>query len=383
LTILPDNAPDTSHQSSSQRFFLNLWYRAPGNRHPLSYALLPVTCLFMLTASIRRWWLIRQSIPLPVPVVVIGNISVGGTGKTPIVIALAQALTKKGIAVGIISRGFGSRASSYPYSITSSTSVEKSGDEALLIAQATQCPVVIDRNRVAAVHHLLACHPSIQLVLSDDGLQHYRLPRSMELIVIDGKRGMGNDWCLPSGPLREPIQRLKSVAWVFSNGKLDNIKLKKRLDSIQASKTHFNSETINLMPYRWRNVVSGELRALSPLPWQDLIDNDRDGKKGEGKGDAKINELLAVAAIGNPQRFFNTLESLGLSANTGEQIKTMAFDDHHEFTEADFMLGSKPIVLMTSKDAVKCRQFAKPNWWALEVETELPSAFIDEVMALV
>ena len=353
----------------------------------MSYVLLPVTYLFLLVASVRRWWLLRQSSPLPVPVVVIGNISVGGTGKTPIVIALAQALTKKGIAVGIISRGYGSRHSNSPQSITSSSSVEKSGDEALLIAQATQCPVVIDRNRVAAVHHLLACHPSIQLVLSDDGLQHYRLPRVMELVVIDGKRGMGNGWCLPSGPLREPIKRLKSVQWVFSNGQLDNTELKDQLDSIQESSAGFKNGIIEMEPYKWRNVVSGELCELSPLPWKNIVDNNRGEGKSDGKGEgsekSRSNKLLAVAAIGNPQRFFDTLDSLGIKTNTGKQIKTMAFDDHHEFTEADFMLGSKPIVLMTSKDAVKCRQFAKPNWWALEVITELPDAFIDDVAALV
>ncbi len=343
-----------SRQSRLQAFFLRLWYDQP-QRFPLVfYCLLPFSYLFLFLAFLRRvYYRFNPSRSLSIPVVVVGNVSIGGTGKTPVVIALAQALRDRGVRVGVISRGYGATATVYPMEVKVDSSVNEVGDEALLIVQSVACPVVIDPNRLAAVQYLQE-HHNVEIILSDDGLQHYRLARSMEVVVIDGVRGMGNKRCLPAGPLREPLGRLKDVNWIISNGAISNQSLKQSLQHLEK----VNVAEVSLQPLQWRQLISGEVKALEPLPW-----SARD-------------KLLAIAAIGNPQRFFNTLRFMGISAT--EQ----AFDDHHAFVADDFDLNSEQILLMTTKDAVKCRAFAKENWWALEVSLQLPPTLIDDIIRL-
>lgn len=353
---------DHSRQSSSQRFFLNLWYRSPKHKHLLSYCLLPLSWLFIAITFLRRYWLKRKQSALAVPVVVVGNISIGGTGKTPVVIAMVQALQERGIKVGVISRGYGSHASEYPFLVTSESSVNESGDEALLIAKASQCPVVIDRQRLHAANKLLELYPDTQIIISDDGLQHYRLPRALEVVVIDGERGLGNGLCLPAGPLRETAARLSSVNWVLTNGKLMH-----SAGLQQCSKL----ESLELKPQCWQHIGTEQYYKLLPLPWQ------REQKAEK----PSTSECVALAAIGHPERFFNTLKSLKILQEANTQL---AFDDHHEFSEEDFIAIDKDaIVLMTTKDAVKCRQFAQQDWWALEVSLKLPEALIDDIAHLI
>lgn len=350
-----------SRQSRRQRFFLNLWYSRSCWWCLLSLLLLPLSALFRLMALLRKRAHIKQQSALPVPVIVIGNISVGGTGKTPIVIALAKVLQDKGIRVGVVSRGYGGQASHYPMVVQPDSPVELTGDESLLIAQSTACPVVVDPNRLAAADYLIQ-HHNVQIILSDDGLQHYRLPRSMEIVVIDGARSLGNQHCLPAGPLREPIDRLKTVDWVLINGQLADKALENNL--LDAEKPSAIA-TVTLEPMHWINLHSKQVLPLQPLPW------------------AATQEMLAIAAIGNPQRFFTTLRELGI------ETKQRAFDDHHAFTPEDFANTEEQVIIMTRKDAVKCLPFIEKEaqgnnrWWALDVAIDLPQALIDDVVSCV
>lgn len=277
--------------------------------------------------------------------VVVGNLTVGGTGKTPMVIALVKQLQARGLRPGIISRGYGSQSGTYPFSVADDARSEIVGDEALLLAKATQCPVIIDPNRSAAADYLLAHYPETQIIISDDGLQHYRLHRDIELVVVDGERGMGNGRCLPAGPLREPVSRLNKVDWILVNGPGNT-----PLPSTIPPQTHFS-----LVPVCWENVRSGQQYPLQPFPWD---------------GSAPV---AAVAAIGHPERFFTTLTHLQVTYNA------VSFDDHHLFKADDFQHGAAQPVVMTTKDAVKCVAFAKANWWALRVEADLGEAVLNAI----
>ena len=280
-----------------------------------------------------------QSVP---PVVVVGNINVGGTGKTPCVQALVGWFKAQGLQPGIISRGYGGAPATEPLSVTPDTPVTAAGDEAALLAQTCQCPVVVSANRLLALQTISQSH-SVDVVISDDGLQHYRLPRTIEIVVIDGQRGLGNGHCLPVGPLREPADRLASVDFILQNGPggLGRLPL-----------TPFE---FKLRPVCWVQVKSGQRFAVSELP-ADL-------------------HYHAIAGIGNPERFFATLRDLGLT------ISGTAFVDHHKYTQSDLtQFGQKPI-LMTAKDAVKCRSFARDNWWYLQVDAQLPDKFYHQLQA--
>ena len=342
-----------SRQSFLQRFFLKLWYKK-STYQPLFIALLlPISWLFQALAAIRRYYYLSYNkSTLTVPVVVVGNISTGGVGKTPLVIALAEALVERGIQVGVVSRGYGSQSRHFPLSVTRSTPVSHSGDEAFLIAQQLNCPVVIGPDRVAAAQYLLENNPSVQLLLSDDGLQHYKLGRSLEIVVIDGERGMGNGYCLPAGPLREPEKRLSTVDWVVVNGENTHFDFRSQLVESKVL-------SVTIKPDYWYGLVSQEKYPLSPFPW------------------GNANSVIAVAAIGNPQRFFNALTSLALTT------ESFAFDDHHQFSAEDFQQWGNKVVLMTMKDAVKCSAFARDNWWALGASVQLPDNLLDSVVSLI
>ena len=336
-----------SRESALHRFFLRFWYQAKPNI--IARCFYPLSQLFFYLAAKRRIKLSHQAQSFNVPVVVIGNISVGGTGKTPLIISLANALNAQGHNVGIVSRGYGSQAPYYPYEIDAKTQVNTSGDEALLIAQATHLPVIIGADRVAAVQALLENYPATQIILSDDGLQHYRLHRDHEIILIDGNKGLGNGYGLPAGPLREPKTRLADAQAIVVNGEVSSA-LAKDLKGLAFTQ-------IQLEPLAWSPVAhpnnNQKISVEKGLPWQ--------------------GQVIAIAGIGNPQRFFESLTNLGVD------FMPIVFDDHHIFTASDFDEFVNDTIVMTSKDAVKCRDVAPKNSWQLEVECPLPNSILTPI----
>ncbi len=254
------------------------WYTKP----TWLWVFLPLMPLLWLLRLLRRWLLTARQTRLPVPVVIIGNINVGGTGKTPVLIALAQALMARQIKVGVVSRGYGGSFTGAFMAVDNSSDPDLCGDEPALLAQSLSCPLFIGRDRVAAAHALVG--KGCQVILSDDGLQHYRLGRDLEIIVLDKSRGLGNGWCLPMGPLREPARRLKQADWVLVNG-------------------GEGADGFVLQPRRWRQLASNEPYPFKPWPWGDQ------------------NQVCALAGIGNPRRFFSSLEGYGLKV-TGRACPT-------------------------------------------------------------
>src|SRR5690606_20568690 len=300
------------------------WYGRPG----WLLLLLPLEWLFRVIVAARRWSFRRSlqaSEKLPVPVVVIGNIAVGGTGKTPVTIALCAALKQAGFHPGIVSRGYGAKPPQFPYLVDAQSRVDEAGDEPLLLALNTDCPVVISPDRVAAARYLLA-NSDCDVIISDDGLQHYRLQRDIECVVIDGARGFGNGHCLPVGPLREPQQRLDSVDAVLVN-------TSSTLTDTSSTLTDTSSTPALREPYYafWLRprafVALGDGREVVATQWPQR-------------------RLHAVAGIGNPARFFETLRSLGVD------VIEHAFPDHHAFTATDLQFADNLPVIMTEKDAV-------------------------------
>jgi len=327
-----------------------LWYQPLTPRHRLWLALLlPLNGLFRLLAGLRRFWLCRfRQVTLPVPVIVVGNITVGGSGKTPLVQALVQHLQARDYKPGIVSRGYGGRAPQYPLNVTPETPAEQGGDEPLMLARETGCPVAVGPDRVAAAR--LLREQGCDIIISNDGLQHYRLGRSLEIALVDGRRGFGNGHCLPAGPLREPVNRLKQVDWVVINGE----------------PSPALSETLpqGITPFPLR---------LKPSAWQSL---GQDGKAGETQPLEDFNPgqpLYAIAGIADPERFFTSLRKLGLDPICHP------FPDHHAYQPEDLAFAGEAPLVMTGKDAVKCSSFcepnAQPNWWYLKLEPELNHDF--------
>jgi tetraacyldisaccharide 4'-kinase len=315
---------------------VNAWYRGAA----WLWLLRPAELVYRLVASLRRAAFRRGVLSVyrcPKPVVVVGNITAGGTGKTPVVITLVSALQQAGLRPGVVSRGYGGRAPEYPVVVEEGSDPGECGDEPLLIHTVTGCPVVVDPDRTRAARTLLAQF-DIDLVISDDGLQHYALARDYELVLIDGERGLGNGWCLPAGPLRESATRLESVDAVIYRGG----------DQQGAS---FRYEPVGL-----RRLVDGELRPLDPTHIG--------------------SEVYAVAGIGQPEQFFAMLESAGF------RLHRRSFPDHHRFVAADFKDMTGLPVIMTEKDAVKCAHLAGPGAWSLGIRVDLPPAIITRVCRL-
>lgn len=325
-----------------QERILSAWYEG---RWWL-YLLLPVSWLLSMLARIRRNRLSRRSAPLAAPVIVVGNIAIGGTGKTPLIIALVKHLQQRGYRPGVVSRGYGGRAPHYPYSVTADSSPAYSGDEPLLIATATGCPVMVGSDRVISASQLIEKF-DCDVILSDDGLQHYKLSRQFEICVVDGQRQMGNGFCIPAGPLREPPARLREVDVVVVNG------------SQPLSIPGVTYHSMQLRPDVWQHVAG--IQADKPLPF--IADK------------AQSKRLLAVTGIGNPRRFFNTLNDLTLMP------ETRSYPDHHPFTEVDLQYARGRCLLMTAKDAVKCRVFADEDWWSLVVTSHLEAPFWERLDA--
>jgi tetraacyldisaccharide 4'-kinase len=312
-------------------FIDKLWY----TRHILRWFLLPCSMVYQLIATLRRVFLQRfKQQQFSVPIIVVGNLTVGGVGKTPLVIALADQLKARGLRVGIVSRGFGARVRRFPYDVKQTSNASLVGDEPLLLAKKTGCPVVIAPQRTKAVQYLLN-HYQSQIIISDDGLQHYAMGRAIEIVVIDGVRGLGNGLCLPAGPLREGARRLKKADFLIVN-----------------SGVWPNAYRMDLLPGEIKQLNTGNVLAVEV-----------------------INEpIAAVAAIGHPRRFFDTLNELGLVFNA------YPFTDHHRFTLEDLAVPEK-ILVMTEKDAVKCEQFATDAMYYLPVEAAVSNQFWDDLWA--
>jgi tetraacyldisaccharide 4'-kinase len=266
----------------------------------------------------RRGWLATQGIGKPV--LVVGNLTAGGSGKTPLVLAIVERALRLGLRPGVVARGYGGQAPNYPLVVTGATPAHEAGDEPVLIAQRTRIPVVVDPDRVRAARCLLDS-AAVSLIIADDGLQHYRLGRDSEILVVDGRRGYGNGRLLPAGPLREPLRRASETDLLCAHG---------------AGRDFW------LAPGAARNLRDSRRREL-----------------------ASFERVHALAGIGDPARFFAMLRGLGL------EVIAHAAGDHQRYAAADLDFGDGLPVLMTEKDGVKCAGFSRDDLWAVPVETVL------------
>jgi tetraacyldisaccharide 4'-kinase len=313
------------------------WY-AP-KLTPLAIALAPLSAVFRCVVSLRRALYRLGALRvqrLPVPIIVVGNVTVGGSGKTPLTIALAHVLGERGWRPGIVSGGYGGAART-PRAVEIGSSPEQVGDEPVLLAR-TGLPVWVGRDRPAAARALLAAHRECNVIIADDGLQHYAMARTVEIAVVDASRGLGNGLMLPGGPLREPASRLDEVDAVV------------RLGGTSAERISARESTMSLVGDAFVRVVAPPVVAAA----------------------ASFHEggVHAVAGIGNPKRFFEHLRSLGIDASCH------AFPDHHRYTRADIALSGATAILMTEKDAVKCVAFADERCWALPVRAVIDASLV-------
>lgn len=316
-------------------------------RSALYLLLLPFSLLYGLISNLLRLsyrWGWRKAWRAPVPVVVVGNLTAGGNGKTPVVIWLVQALQQRGLRVGVVSRGYGGKADNYPLVLGPQTTTAEAGDEPVLIYQRTSAQVAVAPVRRQAVEALVN-GGQVDIIVTDDGLQHYALARDIEIVVIDGQRRFGNGWWLPAGPMRERSSRLNSVSAIITNG-----------GTAQPGEL-----AMQLVPGMAVNLQSGERRPV-----------------------AELKNVVAMAGIGHPPRFFNTLRQQGVTLE-----KEVAFADHQNYSPdaLNALIGTGQMLLMTEKDAVKARAFAAADWWYLPVDAQLPQpesdALLNTISALI
>ena len=310
----------------------NMWYSPSWYHWPVIILLLPLSALFWLLSALRRTLFrikIKPSVDIPVPVIVVGNISVGGNGKTPLVVYLAKRLRQEGYHPGVLSRGYGGKNATYPMIVENTSNVDVVGDEAILMRQHINCPLVVDPVRSRGAIELVDKH-KCDVIICDDGLQHYALNRDIEIVVTDGQRRCGNTLLLPAGPLREGTWRLGKVDFLVLNGGL---------------------------------VANGE--HLMSLEAGKLINVKHPNKS------LSINDLtlpvIALAGIGNPQRFFSLLEKKHVKLQD-----RISFVDHHAYSAKDI---PSTTVIMTEKDAVKCTKIAHDDCWYLPVSASLTRQF--------
>jgi len=306
---------------------------------PALWLLLPLAAIYSLLSVLNRR--LAKPVRLPVPVIVVGNLIVGGAGKTPLTLWLAQQLKARGWRPGIVSRGYG-RSGDGVIPVAADSLPAEVGDEPLLLARRSGVPVWVGRQRAAAGAALLMAHRDVNVVLCDDGLQHYGLARDVELVVFDA-RGAGNGWRLPVGPLREPLARLATVDAIVGN--------------------NFKASLTTSLPTFDMTLRPGSFYRLDNP--QQICSADSLRTRGP---------FHALAGIGNPERFFQTLESLGLSC------ENHPFPDHHRYSAADLAFAKDGILLMTEKDAVKCAGLTVGETWVLPVEAELSPALIDLIL---
>jgi len=325
-------------KKSLARWFEDAWYK----EMYISAWFMPLSMFYVDAIRLRRW-LYKigrlRSVRLPVPVIIVGNLTVGGTGKTPLVVWMVEFLTQQGYKPGVISRGYAGDADEMPRDVTLTSDPAKVGDEPLLLARRCACPVVIGVDRPAAANYLLDNY-DCNVIISDDGLQHYALQRDIEIVVIDGERRFGNGYCLPVGPLREPPERVKEADLVVVNGG----------DELEDGEHAMQCQGGSLI-----NLKTGDRKPLANF--------------------AGI-ACHVVAGIGNPNRFFKQLAAAGLTCDCH------AFPDHYAFSAIDLRFKDIKPVIMTEKDAVKCSGFAESHHWYLPVDAIVPAAFSEQLLTL-
>ncbi|OLQ90368.1 tetraacyldisaccharide 4'-kinase [Vibrio panuliri] len=303
-----------------------IWFENHWLKYLLWPLLWPLSKLFGRISRSRRQGYQqgkKSTYRAPVPVIVVGNITAGGNGKTPVVIWLVEKLQELGFTPGVVSRGYGAKAPSYPLIVDNTTTTSHCGDEPKLIFKRTNAPVAVDPVRANAVQALLPL--GVDIIITDDGLQHYALERDIEFAVVDGKRRFGNQQLIPLGPLREGIERLAEVDFIITNG----------------GHAHSGEAAMTLQPSLAVNVKTGKQIPVSQLK-----------------------ALVAMAGIGHPPRFFHTLEHLG-----ADLVHCQGFADHQDFQVSQLVeLAARGThLIMTEKDAVKCSDYAQDNWWYLPV----------------
>lgn len=315
------------------RLIEKVWFKSHAAKWFIVPLLLPLTALFTLVSKVRRFCYsvnIFKSYQIDKPVIVVGNIGIGGNGKTPIVVLLVELCRELGLTPGVISRGYGGQAPKYPYLLNEKSSTFEAGDEPILIYQRCNVPVVVGADRVANAKVLVT--QGCDIILADDGLQHYRLKRDFEIIVVDGKRLFGNGFLLPAGPLREGLWRLKTADLVIINGG-------------KTAKLIADEVMMNLKASFVCHLITGDQQPLAEFLSRHISVN-------------------AMAGIGAPERFFTTLTDLNFNLSHQK-----GFVDHHDFSLNDFDCFDDELpLIMTEKDAVKCQRFAKENWWYLPVD---------------
>ncbi|RHW76151.1 tetraacyldisaccharide 4'-kinase [Colwellia sp. RSH04] len=335
------------------RLIEKVWFYQHKAKYWLVPLLLPLSLLFFLLSQLRRVLFklgFKQSVKLDCPVIIVGNIGVGGNGKTPVVVYLVKLAQQLGFRPGVISRGYGGNAPSYPYLLNEQSTAIEAGDEPMLIFKRCNVPVCVGSDRVASAKTLIK--QGCNIIISDDGLQHYRLQRDKEIIVIDNKRLFGNGLLLPAGPLRETTTRLNSADLLIFNGE-------GKPKKVVAAST-LPSLSMELGATKLCNLVSG----------QQITVNDF----------MQLHTMAcnAIAGIGAPERFFASLQKLGFTLNAQQ-----GFFDHHSFMLDDFSQYPDTIpLIMTEKDAVKCREFAKENWWYLPVDAVFSSKHQQQIEVL-
>jgi len=325
-----------SHKTN--RFFDNLWY----GQQPLAFLFVPLSYLFSFVVQLRalgykKGWL--KSTRLSVPVIVVGNITVGGTGKTPVVIWLAELLKAAGYSPGVISRGYGGIASSWPQQVREDSDSRVVGDEAKILARRTACPVAVGPNRADSAQALIDYH-QCDIIISDDGLQHYALQRDIEIALVDGERRYGNGYLLPAGPLREPEDRLKTVDFVICNG-LAN----KNEHSLKVAGT----EAVSVLDESKKVLLESFIQT----------------------------PCHALAGLGNPSRFFSHLKKFNVP------FDAHIFPDHFTYNKVDISFDDEKPVLMTEKDAVKCTMIANEKHWYVPIKAQMTEKFGLTLLSLI
>lgn len=304
------------------------------------FVLIPLSWLFGIIAALRRWAYrvgILKSYSLPVPVIVVGNINVGGSGKTPVVMWLVDELKKNGYQPAVVSRGYGGNVR-LPTSVNANTEASVAGDEPVLVANRCRCLVWVGADRVHVATALLNAHPECNIIISDDGLQHYALQRDVEIAVVD-ERIERNARLLPAGHLREPLARLSTVDTIIFNGE----------------KTISTAYQMQLAGDEFYNLADASIKATAL--------------------DFKRKTVMAMAGIGNPERFFEHLRDLGLT------FASIQFIDHYAYTTKDLANIDCDVIIMTEKDAVKCKAFARSNCWVLPVEASIDVALMPVILS--
>ena len=332
------------------------WHPRSVIRRLVSWLFVPLSIVFRWIVSSRRRRFLKSpenAERMTVPVVVVGNLTVGGAGKTPLVIALIEALRLQGYSPGVVSRGYGGsetrdRSTIAEVEAATPDSADLLGDEPVLIARRTGAPVFVGRDRPATARSLLAAHPEVDVLLSDDGLQHYALARDFEIAVFDA-RGAGNGLLLPAGPLREPLSRLGEVDAIVLNG------IDTQVPDMPSGVQPLNE------PFRMELVPGEAYRVNDPTQVRTL-----DSFRGR--------RLTAAAGIGNPQRFFQMLRGSGLS------FHRMVLDDHHRYSSNPFEWRNSEAVLMTEKDAVKCARFEEARMWAVPVTARIDASLVATIV---